>query len=462
MSRSNLARSDDHGHPPRVVIVGGGFAGVNAARSLRRALPEPSAEVILINPNDYSLYLPLLPDVAAGVLDPRRLTAPLSGAAPGVRFALGDATTIVPAQRRLSYIDPEGAEHSIGYDRLVLATGSINKPLPIPGVAEFAHGFRGIPEALYLRDHLIRQLELAAATSDPGERSARCTFVVAGAGYTGTELAAHGPLFTAVISRRIRELRQQPVRWHLLDVAPRVLPELDERLAQTADDVLRRRGVDIHLGTSVEEATRDGVRLTTGQTIGTRTLIWCTGARPDPLAESAGLPTDKGRIVVDATLAVAEHPEIYACGDVAAVPDLTRPGEVAAMTAQHATRQGTVAGRNVAATLGYGTMSSYQHRDLGFVVDLGGAKAAANPLHIPLKGVLAMAVTRGYHLFSMRANRLRTATDWLLDPLVGRQAAQLGLVRSGAVPLRTDSPEHLMRSEHATGHLGGHSPEPRP
>jgi NADH dehydrogenase len=134
---------------------------------------------------------------------------------------------------------------------------------------------------------------------------------------------------------------------------------------------------------------------------------------------------------------VPGHPDVYACGDAAAVPDLTRPGELTAMTAQHATRQGTLAGRNVAASLGYGAARRYKHHDLGFVVDLGGRKAAANPLHIPLSGLPAKVVTRGYHLLAMPGNRVRTATDWLLDAVLGRQTVQLGLVRSAAVPLVT-------------------------
>jgi NADH dehydrogenase len=195
------------------------------------------------------------------------------------------------------------------------------------------------------------------------------------------------------------------------------------------------------MNTSVQEATSDGVRLTSGDFVPTRSLVWCVGVRPDPLVEDVGLPTQKGRLVVDPTLAVPGHPDVFACGDAAAVPDLTRPGEITAMTAQHASRQGTLAGRNVAASLGHGRKGSYKHHDLGFVVDLGGREAAANPLHIPLSGLPAKTVTRGYHLMAMPGNRIRTVTDWVLDTALGRQTVQLGLVRSDAVPLDTASPE---------------------
>jgi NADH:quinone reductase (non-electrogenic) len=427
----------------RVVIVGAGFAGYQAARSLTRAIRgDPEVEIVLVNPTDYFLYLPLLPEVAAAILDPRRVTVSLPATLPGVRLALGEVHSVSLDEQRISYVDPEGVAHGLDYDRLILAAGSVNKLLPIPGVAKHARGFRSLPEALYLRDHVIRQVELAAATDDAAERAARCTFVVVGAGYTGTEVAAQGPLFSEATAARHGELRDQKMRWILLDVAPKVLPELDPRLSRTADEVLRRRGVEVRTKTSVREADSEGVRLTDGEFVPTRSLIWCVGVRPDQLAEQTGLPMRDGRLVVDTTLSVPGHPEIFACGDIAAVPDLTRPGGLTAMTAQHATRQGALVGRNVAASLGYRRRQrKYKHHDLGFVVDLGGTQAAANPLRTPLAGWPAKALTRTYHLMAMPGNRIRTAVDWILDAVVGRQTVQLGLVRSGAVPLDTTSPE---------------------
>src|SRR5215475_417747 len=156
---------------PRVVIVGAGFAGYHAARTLVR-LARGRADITLVNPTDY-----------------------FPGTLPGVRLLLAEAHDVDIERRRLSYVDPEGGHGQLGYDRLVLAAGSVNRLLPIPGVAEHAHGFRGLPEAMYLRDHLTRQVELAAGAADPEERSERLTFVVVGAGYTGVEVCAHGQLF---------------------------------------------------------------------------------------------------------------------------------------------------------------------------------------------------------------------------------------------------------------------------
>ncbi|MFR9676937.1 NAD(P)/FAD-dependent oxidoreductase [Streptomyces sp. TR06-5] len=429
---------------PRIVIVGAGFAGYQAARTLSRKL-RGTAEIVLVNPNDYFLYLPLLPEVSSGELEPRRVSVSLAGTLPGVRLVLGVVHGVDLAGRRVRYTDPEGREDELDYDKLLLSVGSVNKLLPVPGVAEYARGFRGMPEALYLRDHLTRQIAMAATARDPAERAARCTFVVVGAGYTGTEVAAHGTLFTdSLAAQHSRPTGGPPVelrpRWMLLDVAPRVLPGLDERLAAAADRVLRGRNVEVRTNTSVREATADGVWLDDGSFVPTRSLIWCVGVRPDPLVEDLGLPTDHGRLVVDPYLTVPGHPEVLACGDAAAVPDLTRPGRYTPMTAQHASRQGRLAGRNLAAALGIGVRTRYKHHDLGFTVDLGGTQAAADPFGVLLSGLPANVVTRCYHLAAMPGNRIRVAADWLLDTVLPRQAVQLGMVRSGDVPLDTASP----------------------
>lgn len=431
--------TSDRGSRPRVVVVGGGFAGYNAARSLSRTMGD-AVEIVLVSPTNYFLYLPLLPEVASGVLEPRRISVSLDDTLPAsVSHAQGEVDELDLARRTVRWMDPEGSHHATTYDRLVLAVGSVHKLMPIPGLSEFAHGFRGIPEALYTRDHLIRQIALAAGTDDPDERRARCTFVVVGAGYTGTEVTAQGQLFTRELARA-RGLAEDDVRWMLVSRGE-VLAGLDQHLSATADRVLRERGVEVRTGETVEEVTADGVRLNNGEHVPTRTLMWCVGVRPDPLIEDVGLELAEGRVVVDPTLTVPGHPEVFACGDAAAVPDPGRPGQITAMTAQHAERQGRLAGRNVAASLGRGRARRYRHRDLGFLVDLGSTDAAANPLHLRLSGLPAKTITRGYHLLSMPGNRLRTAADWVLDAVLPRQSTQLGLVRSVSVPLDSSSPE---------------------
>ena len=428
--------------PHRVVIVGAGFAGFNAARDLSRLMGD-SAEVVVVNSTDYFLYLPLMPQVASGLIEPRNICVSLSRRLRKTRFILGTVQRVDAKQKIVHWAGPEGAAGELSYDRLILTAGSVNKLLPIPGVADYAHGFRGVAEAIYLRDHITRQLELASVAADPAERAARCTFVVVGAGYTGTEVAAQGQLMTTRLARSLPGLAGQPIRWMLLDTAPRLLPELDEHLSKTADRVLRRRGVEVRTGQSVAEALNDSVQLSTGEKVPTRSLIWCVGVRAVPLVSGLDLETNRGRLVVDEYMAVPGAPDIYACGDCAAVPDLTRPGQVCGMTAQHAQRQGKQVAENVAASLGKGTARAYKHHDLGFLVDLGGASAAANPLGIPLSGLPANVVTRGYHLTAMSGNRMRVLTDWWLNTITPPEATSFSVIDAKSIPLDPTHPRAL-------------------
>jgi NADH:ubiquinone reductase (H+-translocating) len=422
-----------------VVIVGAGFAGFNAARELPRLLGD-TAEIVVINSTDYFLYLPLMPQVAGGLLEPGHIRVSLAKRLHKTRFVLGTVNRIDSKQKTVGWEGPEGTSGEVGYDRIILTAGSVNKLLPIPGIADYAHGFRTLTEAAYLRDHIIRQLELASVATDPAERSARCTFVVVGAGYTGTEVTAQGQLLTSRLARALPGLAGQEIRWMLLDLAPRVVPELDPRLSKIAERVLRRRGVEVLTGESVAEAGDGYVQLTTGDKFVTRSLIWCVGVRADLMVDGVRLATNRGRVEVDEFMAVPGRSDIYACGDCAAVPDLTRPGQICGMTAQHAQRQGKLVARNVAASLGRGTARPYKHRDLGFLVDLGGLAAAANPLHIPLSGPVANAVTRSYHLYAMSGNRLRVLTDWSLNGVTSPELTSLQAISAKSVPLDVNAP----------------------
>ena len=423
----------------RVVIVGAGFAGFNAARELSR-LASATTEIVVINSTDYFLYLPLMPQLAGGLVEPDHIRASLTRRLRKAKFVLGTVNQVNAHEKMVSWVGPERSAGQISYDRLILTAGSVNKLLPIPGITDYAHGFRTISEAVYLRDHIIRQLELAAVATDPGERRSRCTFVVVGGGYTGTEVTAQGQLMTTRLCQTMSGLAGQQIRWMLLDAAPRLLPELDMRLSKTAERVLRGRGVEVLTGKSISEAGNGFVRLTTGENVTTHSLIWCVGVRADPLVDDLELKTNRGRLVVDEFMAVPGAAGIYACGDCAAVPDLTRPGQICGMTAQHAVRQGKQVARNVAASLGVGHARPYKHYDEGFLVDLGGLAAAANPLNIPLSGPLANAVTRAYHLRAMSGNRLRVLTDWALNAATSPEMTSLAVISEDAVPLDVNNP----------------------
>jgi NADH dehydrogenase len=219
------------------------------------------------------------------------------------------------------------------------------------------------------------------------------------------------------------------VRFVLLDLAEQVMPEVGEKLGNAAQGVLRARGVDVRLGVSLKEVHPDHVVLTDDSRIDTRTVAWVTGVTGAPLIEQLELPTERGRLKVDADLQLPGHPDVFAGGDAAAVPDLTDPGAITPPTAQHATRQGKVLARNVAASLGYGTKKLYKHRNMGLVVDLGPRNAVANPLGVQLSGFPAKAVTRAYHLYAIPrlVNRWAVSLAYLTDVFFARSVVSIGL-----------------------------------
>ena len=418
-------------HRPTVLVVGSGFAGFHCMRRLEKHLPADAADLVVASSTDYLLYSPLLPNVAAGVVEPRHIAVGLHAALRRAKVAIGHVVGVDLPGRSATLLRPDGSTRELAWDRLVLAPGGVSRTFDVPGVADHALGLKTLAEATYLRDHLLRELDNADVADDPARRRACCTFVVVGAGYSGTETAAQMQLVTSRAAADYPRLRPEEMRWVLVDLAPRVLPELGRRLGDGAMEVLRRRGVEVRLGTTVEEATGDSVRLSDGETIPTHTLVWCAGVTPSPLISTLGLPTERGRLVVGANLQVPAAPDVFAFGDAAAVPDLTRPGRLTGQTAQHAQRQGRLAARNVAASLGFGKAVDYRHRDLGFAVDLGGLDAVASPFGVPLTGLPGLVATRGYHLLALPAtsNRIRVSLDWLLDWAMRPQLAQLGFLR---------------------------------
>ena len=400
--------------PAQVVVVGSGFTGFYAARKLTRILPPGLAEVTMISLTDHLAYSPLLPEVAAGRLDPQRIALPLHGSLGCSRILRSRVEDVDFESRKVRVTC--GEELWLPYDRLVLATGSVTREAPAPGLGEFAFGLKTLAEGQSIHDHVLEQLQLADAVADPEERRARLTFLVVGAGYTGTETAAQLQRMTQGQLFSFPRLSAGDLRWLLVDVSTTVMPELGPRLGRYALGLLRRRGMDIRLGTTVTAMRNGEVELSDGTVLPCRTVLWTAGVTPPPIVANLGLPVRRGRLVVDEYLTLREH--VWAAGDSAAATDPYNRDEMDyPPTAQHAQRQGAVIARNVAASLGIGTPVPYRHRDLGLVADLGGTKAVARPFGLPLTGLTAKVVTKGYHLLAIphRANKLRVAADWLVN-----------------------------------------------
>ncbi|MCX3060136.1 NAD(P)/FAD-dependent oxidoreductase [Streptomyces beihaiensis] len=436
MSTSSVSRTST---VPRILIIGGGFAGMECAHRLERELGSGEAVLKLVTPYDHQLYLPLLPHVAAGVLTPQAVAVPLRRMLRRTGIVPGGAIGVDPRAKAVVVRKINGETLVERYDHLVLTPGSVTREFDIPGIDQHAVGMKTLAEAAWVRDHVIAQLDLAAASSDPAERAARLRFVVVGGGYAGTETAAYLQSMTNAAARRYPGLDPRGIEWHLVDVAPRLMPELGERLGDKAMGILQRRGLHISLGVSVAEVTEDTVTLTDGRELPCHTLIWTAGVAPSPLVATLDAETVRGRLVVTPELTVPGMDGVFALGDAAAVPDITVSADaVCPPTAQHAMRQGWAAARNVLAAMRGTPLQPYRHKDLGLVVDLGGAQAVSKPAGVELTGLPAQIVARGYHLGAMRTltARLRTAALWGLNATAGHDFVRTGFQRNRPATLK--------------------------
>ncbi|MFD5658788.1 NAD(P)/FAD-dependent oxidoreductase [Streptomyces hirsutus] len=416
---------------PRILVVGAGFAGVECVRRLERKLSPDDARITLVTPISYQLYLPLLPQVASGVLTPQSVAVSLRRSAKyRTRIIPGGAIGVDLKAKVCVVRSITGRIVNEPYDYIVLTPGSVTRTFDIPGLTEHAFGMKTLAEAAYIRDHVIAQLDLADASEDPAERASRLRFVVVGGGYAGTETAACLQRLTHAAVERYPRLDPGLIKWHLIDIAPKLMPELGEKLGRSAQEILVRRGIEISLGVSVAKAGPTEVTFTDGRAVPTRTLIWTAGVVASPLIATLGAETVRGRLAVTADMCLPGADGVFALGDAAAVPDHAKgvEGAVCPPTAQHAIRQGKQVADNVIATLTGRPLRPYHHKDLGLVVDLGGTDAVSRPLGVELRGLPAQVAARGYHWSALRTNvaKTRVMTNWLLNSIAGDDFVRTG------------------------------------
>lgn len=425
---------------PRILVVGAGFAGIECVRRLERSLAPGEADIALVTPFSYQLYLPLLPQVASGVLTPQSVAVSLRRSrrhrtriVPGGAIGVDTKAKVCVIRKITDEIVNEP------YDHLVLAAGSVTRTFDIPGLIDNARGMKTLAEAAYIRDHVISQLDLADASQDEAERASRLQFVVVGGGYAGTETAACLQRLTANAVRHYPRLDPKLIKWHLIDIAPKLMPELGDKLGVTALEILRKRGIEVSLGVSVAEAAPDKVTFTDGRVLPCRTLIWTAGVAASPLVATLDAETVRGRLAVTPEMQVPGVDGVFALGDSAAVPDLAKgDGAICPPTAQHAMRQGRVLADNLIASLRGRPLQPYVHKDLGLVVDLGGRDAVSRPLGIELKGMPAQLVARGYHWSGLRTNvaKTRVLTNWMLNAIAGDDFVRTGFQARKPATLR--------------------------
>lgn len=422
-----LRRVPDGG-PRRVLIVGGGFGGLFTALGLQKAAGPGEVEVTLVTDHNFMLYTPLLPEAAAGTIEPRHVVVPLRPILKKTRILLGYITSVDYPDKTAQFTPLEGPARDLEFDELVVCPGSVTRALPIPGLDQQAIGFKGLSEAVFLRNHVLRQLELADASTDAATRRRHLTFIVVGGGYAGVEVLAELEDLTHAAMKNYPSLRAERPRWTLIEATDKIFPEVGERLATYSIKQLTKRGIDIRLSTLVTDATDGSVTLSTGETLPTETLIWTAGVRPHPILPQLGLPVgDDGRLVVGATLQVEGHAHAWALGDAASVPNPDRPGMPCPPTAQHAIRQGHLAARNILAGIRGEPIRPFTYKTMGMFVNLGRYKGVARARYFGFSGFPAWAATRLYHLGRIpgMSRRLRVLVDWTIDLFFQRDISEL-------------------------------------
>jgi NADH:ubiquinone reductase (H+-translocating) len=399
-----------------VLVVGGGFAGAYVARELG----DRSATVV--SKENFMLYTPLLPEAASGMLEPRHCVVPLREMCPHAELILGSVTAL-DLDARTAAVETDEGPQTVEWSDLVLALGAVPRTLPVPGLSEHALSFKSLADAIHLRNHVLHQLEAADAAIGEEERSRRLTFVFVGAGYAGVEALAELSDLAEDALRYYPRLRSTRRRWVLVDAAPRILPDIPPPLGDYAAAELRKRGMEIHVGTTLESVSADEAVLGNGTRIPTNTLVWTAGVAPNPTLREWSLPLDeKGRVEVDDLLRVRGHEHVWALGDCALVPN-TRSDRPDPPTCQHALRQARRLAKNL-----IGPPEPYGYRMLGQVATLGRHKGIAEVLGLNLHGFLGWWVTRSYHLYQLPLvqRKLRVVVDWTIALFFRRDIAELG------------------------------------
>ncbi|MDX6678361.1 MAG: hypothetical protein QOE31_2413 [Solirubrobacteraceae bacterium] len=389
------------------------------------------------------LYTPLLPGAAAGTLEPRHVVVPLREQLPeAVHLRLGRIVGATPERSALQVENLDGLVEDLDYDQLIVTVGSVSRTLPVPGLAEHALGFKSLPDAIALRNHVLRTLEHAETLEDGAARREFLTYVFVGAGYAGLEGLAELQDLVADVLHLYPRCGVTGIRWILVEAGERVMQEIPQKLADFASRELRGRGIEIRTRTTLERVTASHAFLSDGEQVPTRTLVWTAGVKPQPVVSRLGLQLDeRGRIVSDAYMHVPGFDNVWAIGDCAAVPDPARPGQPCPPTAQHAIRQGRVVARNVAAALGAGgRRRRFRYKTKGVFVDMGRREAVAMTGQLRWSGTPAWILARTYHLAMMPGvgRRARLLVDWNIGLLFGRDTAELGgvaAVKPGAAPL---------------------------
>jgi len=410
----------------RIVIAGGGFAGLYAAKQFERTLARrPDIEVTLISHENFILFTPMLHEVAAGDLLPGDIVNPLRRILRRVHVVVAEVEAIDLTTRSVRCRNAlQDVERTFEFDHLLLALGAETNFFDTPGVRDWAVTMKNLADAALLRNRMVALLEEASLHNDEAMQRELLTFVTAGGGFSGAETTGAVNDFLRETARFYPAVKPEMIRTILVHGGEYLLPELGEELGRYAERKLKKRGVAVMTGALVKSYDGSVVQVNDGTSISAATLIWTAGAKPSPVVESLACPKERGRILVDDCLAVAGIPGLWAAGDCAAVPDGT--GKFYPPTAQHGMREAVVAAENIAHAIAGEPLKAFRYKTVGMLASLGHHTGVAKFFGMKFSGFVAWWMWRSVYLAKLPrlAKKLRVAVDWTLELFFGREIEQ--------------------------------------
>ena len=425
MSRKTFGGAPDR----RVLILGGGFGAVYAALRLERVLrPEDRTEVTLINPENFFLFTPMLAEIVSSQIDTSHAINPLRKMFRRTRFIEGLGIGLDLDGRTVAVRHPNGDERAYPYDHLVIAVGARTGYFGMKDVEQNSYTTKTLADAITLRNRVIALLEIAEIEREPEKRAELLTLVVAGGGFTGVEMVGEINDLIRTAAKSYPSIGQRDIRVVLVEAKDRILPEFDAGLAEFACRRLRAAGVEVWTGIEVSGASPTAVKLKDREPIPSRTMLWSTGVAANPFVTESDLPqTGRGWIKVDDCMRVDGRPGVWALGDCAQIPNPLKPGTNQPALAQHAIREASRLGDNIAASIRGEPAQPFTYQTMGQMATLGHYNGIGTVGPVRVSGFLAWALWRSYYLWRLPRleKRLRVATDWTVDLIFGRDISQI-------------------------------------
>ncbi len=431
---------------PKILIVGGGYAGFYTALKLEKYLGKNEAEITLVDPLPYMTYQPFLPEVVAGSIEARHAVVSHRRHLRNTKVVLGKVTNVNHAKKNAT-IEVSGLKpYKETYDHIVVTAGAVSRTFPIPGVAEQAIGLKNIEEAVEVRNRMMSNFDKAANLPAGPDRDRLLTFVVVGGGFAGIEAFAEMRSLATYLLRYYPNISFDDVRFHLIEAMGRIMPEVSQKTSEWVIANLDKRGAKIHLNTQLLSAVKGKVELSTGESFESDVIVWTAGVMAHPYVRNTDLPLDeRGRITAKATLQIANGDDVvegaWTAGDVSAVPDLSGfgVGGFCVPNAQHAVRQGKLLAKNLVAAIRGEGIKEYFHKPLGAVAGLGIGVGVFQYKKLAVKGLLAWFMHRGYHglAIPMWERKIRVFSGWIWNFLLRRDIVSISATKSPRLQFET-------------------------